>query len=89
MDYDLIIVGSGPAGIFTALELIKRNSKRKYCLLKKASLLKKDIVPKVKPVIVSTANQAVPLPQDFQVRVHSPTASSASAMRSAEICLHL
>lgn len=29
MSYDLIIVGSGPAGIFTALELIKRGTKKK------------------------------------------------------------
>ena len=35
MDYDLIIVGSGPTGIFTALELIKRNSKKKILLIEK------------------------------------------------------
>ena len=26
--YDVIIVGAGPAGIFTALEMIKRGSKK-------------------------------------------------------------
>ncbi|MEG1803571.1 MAG: FAD-dependent monooxygenase, partial [Lachnospiraceae bacterium] len=29
MRYDVIIVGAGPAGIFTALELIKKGSQKK------------------------------------------------------------
>lgn len=32
MKYDVIIVGAGPAGIFTAMELVKNNSKKKSCL---------------------------------------------------------
>ena len=33
MAYDLIIVGAGPAGIFTALELLRRGSKKKILIL--------------------------------------------------------
>ena len=32
-DYDVIIVGAGPAGIFTALELLSRTAILKCCLL--------------------------------------------------------
>ena len=33
MNYDLIIVGAGPAGIFTALELKRVGSKKKILLI--------------------------------------------------------
>ena len=46
MDYDLIIVGSGPAGIFTALELIKLNSKKKMLLIEKGKPVEKRHCPK-------------------------------------------
>ena len=31
--YDLIIVGAGPAGIFTAVELLRHGSKKKMLLV--------------------------------------------------------
>ena len=37
-NYDLIIVGAGPAGIFTALELLRKSSKTtgpRICLIEK------------------------------------------------------
>ena len=33
MKYDVVIVGAGPAGLFTAYELITKNSKLKICVL--------------------------------------------------------
>ena len=30
MKYDVVIVGAGPAGIFTAIEMVRKGSKRKY-----------------------------------------------------------
>ncbi len=30
MGIDVLIIGAGPAGIFTALELVKKNSHKKY-----------------------------------------------------------
>ena len=32
MKYDLIIVGAGPAGIFTALEMINKGTKKKILM---------------------------------------------------------
>ena len=33
MQYDVIIIGAGPAGIFTALEMIKKGSKQKIIMV--------------------------------------------------------
>ena len=33
MDYDVVIIGAGPAGLFTAYELITKNSKLNILLL--------------------------------------------------------
>ena len=59
--YDLIIVGAGPAGIFTAVELLRRGSKKHILLVEKG-----------KP---STAAPPAPSPPASPVRAPSPTAS--------------
>lgn len=46
MEYDLIIVGSGPAGIFTALELIKRKTDKRILLIEKGKPVEKRHCPK-------------------------------------------
>lgn len=43
--YDVIIIGAGPAGIFTALELIKQKSDLKILMLEKGQELEKRICP--------------------------------------------
>lgn len=48
MRYDVIIVGAGPAGIFTALELIKRNVNKKVLLIEKGKSIDKRHCPKDK-----------------------------------------
>ena len=35
MKADVVIVGAGPAGIFTALEMIKRGSRQKIVMVEK------------------------------------------------------
>ena len=35
MKTDVVIIGAGPAGIFTALEMIKKNSKKKIIMVEK------------------------------------------------------
>lgn len=48
MKADVVIVGSGPAGIFTALELIKNGSKKKIIMVEKGSSIHKRNCPKSK-----------------------------------------
>jgi len=45
MKYDVIIVGAGPAGLFSAYELITKNSKLKIALLDRGSCVKNRICP--------------------------------------------
>ncbi len=46
MKYDLIIVGAGPAGIFTAMELIKKGSRKKILMIEKGKPVEKRRCPK-------------------------------------------
>ena len=46
--YDLIIVGAGPAGIFTAVELLRRGSKKHILLVEKGKPVEKRHCPKDK-----------------------------------------
>ena len=48
MKYDVIIVGAGPAGIFTAFELIRQNSGKKILLIEKGLPIEKRSCPKIK-----------------------------------------
>ena len=44
--YDVLIIGAGPAGIFTALELLKNNSNKKILILEQGKLINKRSCPK-------------------------------------------
>ncbi|MBR2730617.1 MAG: FAD-binding protein [Clostridia bacterium] len=46
MKYDIVIVGAGPAGIFTALELRRRNSKQSILIVEKGSAIENRRCPK-------------------------------------------
>ncbi len=48
MNCDVLIIGAGPAGIFTALELLKGNSKKKIVIIEKGSPVEKRNCPKDK-----------------------------------------
>lgn len=48
MKKDVIIVGAGPAGIFTALELLKKGSKKNIIIIEKGRSIKERSCPKSK-----------------------------------------
>ncbi len=48
MTYDVAIIGAGPAGIFTALELIRNGSKKKIIIVEKGRSIKDRKCPKTK-----------------------------------------
>ncbi|MCI8590537.1 MAG: FAD-dependent oxidoreductase [Clostridiales bacterium] len=48
MKYDVIIIGAGPSGIFTALEMIKKGSKKKIVIVEKGQPVEKRRCPKYK-----------------------------------------
>jgi uncharacterized FAD-dependent dehydrogenase len=46
--YDVVIIGAGPAGIFTALEMIKKGSQKKIAIVEKGRPIEKRSCPKTK-----------------------------------------
>lgn len=48
MKTDILIVGAGPAGIFTAIELLKRGDKRKITVVEKGAAIENRVCPKNK-----------------------------------------
>ena len=46
MNCDVVIVGAGPAGIFTALELLRQCSRKKIILLEKGKAIEQRRCPK-------------------------------------------
>lgn len=48
MQYDVIIVGAGPAGIFTALEMIRNKTDKKIIILEKGLSVENRHCPKIK-----------------------------------------
>ena len=45
---DVVIVGAGPAGIFTALEMVKQNINKKIVMIEKGRAIEKRSCPKIK-----------------------------------------
>jgi uncharacterized FAD-dependent dehydrogenase len=48
MRTDVLIIGAGPAGIFTAIEMLKRNTKKKIVIVEKGAAIEKRQCPKSK-----------------------------------------
>ena len=53
MNADVVIVGAGPAGIFTALEMIKKGSKQKIVMVEKGQPVEKRHCPKELQTLLS------------------------------------
>ena len=48
MNADVVIIGAGPAGIFTALEMIKKGSRQKIIMVEKGQAVENRHCPKDK-----------------------------------------
>ena len=48
MKTDVVIIGAGPAGIFTALEMLKKDSKKKIVIVEKGKPVESRSCPKAK-----------------------------------------
>lgn len=48
MKYDVVIVGAGPAGIFTALEMLRKETKKRILIVEKGHSVEKRTCPKQK-----------------------------------------
>ena len=48
MKYDVVIVGAGPAGIFTAIEMVRNGSDKKILIIEKGASVEKRSCPKAK-----------------------------------------
>ncbi len=48
MKYDVLIIGAGPAGIFTALEMLRRGSQKKILIVEKGQSVRHRACPKAK-----------------------------------------
>ena len=46
MNADVVIIGAGPAGIFTALEMVKKGSKQKIIMVEKGQAVENRHCPK-------------------------------------------
>lgn len=46
--YDVVIVGAGPAGIFTAIEMLRKGSKKKILIVEKGHSIENRVCPKYK-----------------------------------------
>lgn len=45
MKTDVLIIGAGPAGIFTALELVRNGCKKEITIVEKGSAIEKKNMP--------------------------------------------
>ena len=47
-NFDVLIIGAGPAGIFTALEMLKKGSKKRIAIVEKGKAIENRSCPKSK-----------------------------------------
>ncbi len=52
MKTDVLIIGAGPAGIFTALELVEMQADKRILIVEKGESIERDIVPRLSAACV-------------------------------------
>lgn len=83
-NYDVIIIGAGPSGIFCAYKLIEKKPDMKILMMRKVVRSKSVYVRRERLVYVSAVSRAPSRP-DLQVQAHSPMENCPSPRMSAEI----
>ena len=68
MRCDIVIVGAGPAGIFTALELVRNKSEKSIVLIEKGQPVQKRSCPKGLRGDASAVSRTAILRRVFPVR---------------------
>ena len=58
MNTDILSIGAGPAGIFTAMELLRRGSRKKILLVEKGRAVEERRCPKATAAIASKLTSA-------------------------------
>ena len=76
MNTDVVIIGAGPAGIFTALEMLKKGSRKRILIVEKGKAVEDRHCPRRRLRSASTASPTATSPPAFPAREPSPTASS-------------
>ena len=75
MKYDVVIVGAGPAGIFTAIEMLRHGSKKKILIIEKGKAIENRACPKTKTKKCMNCQPTATLPPAFPAQAPSRTAS--------------
>ena len=75
MKKDILIVGAGPAGIFTALEMLRRGRKEKILIVEKGKAIENRSCPKSKLKTCANCKPYCHIPQVFLEPERFPTAS--------------
>ena len=79
--YDVIIVGAGPAGIFSALELLSGNKDLKIIMFEKG----KDIDDRICPIKAETLHAGHALTAIFSAAGAVPELSATASLISPKI----
>ena len=85
MKTDVVIIGAGPAGIFTALELIRKGSKKHITICEKGAAIENRRCPKSKTRQCVNCKPYCHITTGFPVRARSRTASCRCPARWAAI----
>mgnify|MGYP000107983507 CR=1 FL=1 len=86
MNTDILIIGAGPAGIFTAMELLRRGSRKKILLVEKGRAVEERRCPKTQTGRCMNCKPYCHITTGFSGAARFRTASSPSRPRSAATC---